>query len=323
MTQTEDQKRMERSKNLQVFRIHDQEYLVESASRKFSYKVMLNNGQSTCTCPDFESHFSENPQFKCKHILAVVNGNGNVHELNAPTHNQKIKKIDDRWITNIKGKDFILFQGLLSIGHTIGLQSISVETLQYPNKNNGNMAICKAVSITKNGEIYQDIGDATPNNVNKLVANHILRVASTRAIARTLRLMCNIGITALEEIDDISDDAETQKPKRNNSNAKSQPTRQQPAKQETKAKSQQPTGAKTKDSSAKETEEKRNDNSQREIGSNGKPSQSQFNAIRNLASRKSLSEEAIEKLSQDKLQTPFHDISSEQAGQLIKLIQSA
>jgi hypothetical protein len=37
--------------------------------------------------------------------------------------------------------------------------------------------------VSKSGESYSDIGDATPFNTNSKVAKHLLRLCATRAIA--------------------------------------------------------------------------------------------------------------------------------------------
>ena len=56
--------------------------------------------------------------------------------------------------------------------------------------------------VSKSGESFTDIGDANPGNCSSKVVKHLLRLASTRAIARSLRTFTNIGITCLEELGD-------------------------------------------------------------------------------------------------------------------------
>ena len=64
-------------------------------------------------------------------------------------------------------------------------------------------AICRAVVESKDGEEFTEIGDANPKNVNKQIAEHVLRMAATRAKARALRDFTNIGMTCLEELGDL------------------------------------------------------------------------------------------------------------------------
>ena len=110
-------------------------------------------------------------------------------------------KIDEKFIVNLKGKDFILYEGLLDLAHQEGLISIETELLQIPSKENGDTAIAKAIAKTKD-RTFIDIGDASPNSVNSMIRPHIIRMASTRAKARALRDLTNVGMTALEELGD-------------------------------------------------------------------------------------------------------------------------
>ena len=118
---------------------------------------------------------------------------------------KQLPKLDDRFITNIKGKDFVLYAGVLDLAAQNGLLKLQVEILQFPNKENGNEAICRAVAESKTGEVFSDIGDANPNNCHELIVKHLIRMASTRAKARCLRDMCNISIACLDEIADFDD----------------------------------------------------------------------------------------------------------------------
>lgn len=112
-------------------------------------------------------------------------------------------RLDQRFIKSLKGKDFVLYNGLLDMGHQIGIKSILVVPVQFPTKENGVEAICKAEIIDVYGRSFTEIGDANPKNVNSHIAVHVLRMAATRAKARALRDMTNIGMTCLEELADI------------------------------------------------------------------------------------------------------------------------
>ena len=115
----------------------------------------------------------------------------------------KEPKINEKFIMNIKGKDFVLYSGLLDLAHQKGIKSIHVEPVQYPTKDNGMEAICKSVVISSDGQEFTEIGDANPRNVNSMIREHILRMSATRAKARALRDMSNIGMTCLEELGDL------------------------------------------------------------------------------------------------------------------------
>lgn len=108
--------------------------------------------------------------------------------------------IDERYIVNIKGTQFVKYEGLLNEAHNKGLVSIEVNLIQCPNAENNNVCICRATAIGKNGENYSDYGDASPVSVDIKIVPHIIRMAATRAKARALRDFTNIGICALEEV---------------------------------------------------------------------------------------------------------------------------
>jgi predicted amidohydrolase YtcJ len=71
--------------------------------------------------------------------------------------------------------------------------------LQVPAKENGEVAIVKAVIRTEEGK-FGGIGDASPLYVNRAIAPHLIRMAETRAKARALRDAINVGVTAFEEL---------------------------------------------------------------------------------------------------------------------------
>ena len=98
-----------------------------------------------------------------------------------------------------QGKRFVLYAGLLEEAHSRGLRSIETELLQVPASGNGEVAIVKAVVRTDEGK-FGGIGDASPENVNRAIAPHLIRMAETRAKARALRDAINVGVTAFEEL---------------------------------------------------------------------------------------------------------------------------
>lgn len=107
--------------------------------------------------------------------------------------------INENFIIKLQGKSFVTYEGLLDLAHQKNLVSLEVEIIQIPNKENNMTAICLAVATTEK-ERFQDIGDASPQSVNSGLVPHLIRMASTRAKARVLRDLTNVGMTAVEEL---------------------------------------------------------------------------------------------------------------------------
>lgn len=107
--------------------------------------------------------------------------------------------VNEKFIINLQGKSFVTYEGLLDLAHQRNLISLEVEIVQIPSNENNMTAICMAVATTEK-ERFQDIGDASPRSVNSALVPHLIRMASTRAKARVLRDLTNVGMTAVEEL---------------------------------------------------------------------------------------------------------------------------
>jgi hypothetical protein len=123
-------------------------------------------------------------------------------------------------------KEFISYAGLLAVAHDIGLEEMNTTVVQMPTDGNGQTAVIRAIAKGKPG-LFTGLGDANPQNVNRKVAKHLLRVAETRAKARALRDFCNINVVALEELGD--EDVEFVSPPRQQPVQVAQQHQQQPA----------------------------------------------------------------------------------------------
>ena len=113
-------------------------------------------------------------------------------------------------IVKLQGKEFVTYPGLLDEAHQCGLLGITTECIQIPHESNGETCIMRAVARTERGE-WTGYGDASPKNVNSMIKLHLIRMAETRAKARALRDLTNIGMTAIEE---LGGDAEQDPPQR-------------------------------------------------------------------------------------------------------------
>lgn len=107
--------------------------------------------------------------------------------------------MEKRFITQIQGKDFITYEGLLNAFHENGGKEINTELVQT-HLGEEVFFVFKAVASGARGQ-YTGFGDACKANVNPMVIKHIMRMAETRAKARALRDYNNIGMCSVEELD--------------------------------------------------------------------------------------------------------------------------
>lgn len=109
--------------------------------------------------------------------------------------------IKREFIVNRQGRDFVLYSGLLDAAHEKGLGGIRTTIVQIPDEVNGHVAIVHATVIGPNGEEFHGIGDADQNNVSRMMLPHLLRMAETRAKARALRDLVNVGAALADDPD--------------------------------------------------------------------------------------------------------------------------
>lgn len=128
---------------------------------------------------------------------------------------QTSANIPSKYIKKINGKLFVLHAGLLDVAHKSGLQEIRTELVSFEN----GLAIVKARVVMAHEDnkgqpfvrTFTAHGDAgiievikqgkliKVSNTNPMVAQHIIRIAETRAINRALRFATNIGMCSVEE----------------------------------------------------------------------------------------------------------------------------
>ena len=312
MTTKEMQKRNGKAQGLSVYRAGEDEYLVESSEGKICYKVTVNNDEVNCPCGDFMRNVRTDLTFKCKHIMAVLNTEGDISQ--AEIIEKRKPKLDDRFIKNIQGRDFVIYAGLLDLAHQKGLIRLDVDIIQHPTKDNNNEAICKAVAHTRAGDIFSDIGDASVKNTNQAIAQHLLRMASTRAKARALRDLTNIGMTCLEELGELTDvigegtNGSSYKGSKQPMKRPEKPVKPEPPKPENKSPNEQvqkPKEPEKADSQAP------------------KMTEAQKRALASLAKRRGLSDQEVNEMSKRLAGVGLEELTSQQASSFIRQIQSS
>ena len=350
MTAQEAAKRNEKAQNLKVWQADNTSFYVESEDGKIAYKCSIADNGDFCSCGDFTQRSKNNPQFACKHLLAVMNAVPRNEVLDAQIMEKRKPKLDERFIKNIDGKEFAIYAGLLDLAHQKNLISLEVELLQYPTKENDHTAICKATAKTATGAIFVDVGDANPINCNSKVSKHLIRMASTRGKARSLRDLTNVGITCLEELGDINEviggevDTIKSSPIRKNN------VKQFPAEQVTAIKTATAdnegmisTDQKVINTEAQTAKQSSNDDNQsakikppvtKKAKSNNdtgkskeqaapKMSEAQKNAVYNLARRRGISVAEVAEMVIKTFNLSVEDITSADASSFIKQLQQA
>ena len=353
MTIAELQKRSEKSQSLKVIQVDETWFYVESDEGKICYKVCYAGEENyCCPCGDFQKGAKNDLNFKCKHILAVMSCVPNGEQGKAQFLERRKPKLDERFITTIENKDFVLYAGLLDLGHQKGILKIDVEPLQLPTPENGHMAFCKATVLSKSGEVFTDVGDANPQNCHPRVAKHLLRMASTRAIARALRSMTNVGMTALEEIADFGDiidihdkreagkipqavpkriaKADKKEPKPipqqeqvDNPEGKREPAAQANQDSPPPTQAAPHSGNGNKASETKKADGNGNGRGKTKQETAPKISSAQANAIANLSRRRGISVEDLEKMSTDAYGVKVEHLSQKNASGLIRTLQQS
>jgi len=327
MTAKEIQKRNVKANQLKVMLSDQGKYFVESSKGKILYNVIFDNGIHGCTCGDYARNAKKDPEFKCKHILAVENSVTNEDIESTKFLDKNVPKLKDGFLKNIKGKDFVLYAGVLDLATQKGLLKLEVELLQFPTKENGNEAICRAVAEGKNGEVFSDIGDANPGNCADMIAKHLIRLASTRAKGRALRDMCNIGIACLEELDSLDDIVGGNNVSKKTTRKKATPAKAKPkpaaAKKKTEEKKAEPAKKSNKNTKAAKSDKKVN--SKKEEPNQDIPSfsEAQKRAIYNLSRRRGISVEDLDNLVMEDYGTELENLSSADASDLIRSLQQA
>ena len=372
MTAQEIQKRNGKAQKLRVIQVDDENFYVESSEGKICYRVVICNDDISCTCGDFARN-QKDPKFRCKHLLAVLAcTTGDIQK--AEILERKKPKLDERFIKRIEGQEFVTYRGLLDLAHQKGLLKMEVIPVQYPCAENNQFAICKAIAESSTGELFTDVGDASPMNCNAKVAKHVLRMASTRAKARALRDMTNIGMTCLEELEmaDLMENAGHSMPastptpttqtgtpaNRGESRGRAAPARRAnstgrsapPSSRQTRAPQQasepvntqggEPDPAPTPSAPAPSVSAPSAVNSTRTASrtarsnqdttaNNGPPqesprmSEAQRRAVYNLSRRRGITVEDMERMVQESYQIPLAELSSKDASQFIRQLQSA
>ena len=352
-TVQEVQKSNNKAQHLRVIQVEDGDYFVSSEEGKILYKVTCGEGKENfCTCGDFAKGSKADPQFTCKHILSVMQCETDAEKARYLEKAQP--KLDEAFIITIDGQSFCRYSGLLDLAHQKRLVQLQAEILQYPSQENERTAVCKATARTATGDVFQDLGDANPLNCNSKVSKHLIRMASTRAKARALRDLTNIGMTCLEELGDLDEvigneekgtaqrgkvkpfpkkivRADAPAPGSNNGNGKGTMSAdtvknvtnaenkeiKEPTREEKKTVTDSKPGVKVLEKTGN------NGKGKTKVETVPKMSEAQHRALMNLSRRRGISVEELEKMSQETYGLPIESLTAAAASSLIRQLQQS
>jgi hypothetical protein len=103
-----------------------------------------------------------------------------------------------KWVKRIHGKDFITYEGLLAMAHEQGLMTLGAEFVSVTL----DLALAKASAYFKDGRSFLRRQMRVRTMLALRVKAHFPRIALTRAKARVLRDALNIGMIAVEELEE-------------------------------------------------------------------------------------------------------------------------
>ena len=334
------QKRNSKVENLRVLQTNEGSFYVESSEGKILYHVVFNESETACTCSDYAKNAKKDFEFKCKHIRAVLNCVSSGDIVTGRFLQKPRPKLDERWIIEIEGNRFVKYAGLLEYAHAIGISKIEATPIQLPNDQNGQFAICKATVISDDGKSFVDVGDASPANTTNRVSKHLLRMASTRSLARALRLFTGVGLTVLEELADPKDAMDNESEEGTRPKSKKQygnkSTAAKPAKPKTKSsRSSTPpkTSKKNKQTTTDDTDKSDGNNSNggnkqgksktQKLGKQPVISSAQKKAIQQISLRRGLSETETQKQMFDTYGKTLEELTQCEAAEFIIHIQQS
>lgn len=120
-----------------------------------------------------------------------------VHEAEVIPFRAPVATVPAQFVSQIKGKPFVQFAGLLTVAHGQGLLSLTERVTHVTD----TYVMAEARAEFEDGRVFVGVGDSSPDNVGKEVKPHWRRLAGTRAMARALRQALNVHLVAVEELD--------------------------------------------------------------------------------------------------------------------------
>jgi hypothetical protein len=170
--------------------------VVKSLEAKGDVEYTVSSGG--CTCKDFTE--GQAPDGWCKHRIARTLSLRTMEAAKAyqvpEVPEAPASGVAPQYLTSIHGKTFVQYAGLRMLAGQRGLTSLEVSPITVTP----DLAVFAATARFDNGQVWVEIGDATPTNVASHIKPHYIRMAATRAKARVLREALHVSLVAVEEL---------------------------------------------------------------------------------------------------------------------------
>lgn len=95
--------------------------------------------------------------------------------------------------------DVYTYRDALNYAHSVGLLSIKSDLIVELCSVQHNQYLAKATVYFADGSQFDGIGDANPDNVNRMITKHAPRMAETRAVGRALGKALNLDANFKDE----------------------------------------------------------------------------------------------------------------------------
>lgn len=107
-----------------------------------------------------------------------------------------------KYVTQVKGQDYIKYSGLLSYAHKKGLVNMWIMDKNIDTENKVAIVQVKVQISDEEGMLYEfeGIGSANKQNTPLHLEGSYVELAHTRAKARALRDALNIDMNSFEEV---------------------------------------------------------------------------------------------------------------------------
>src|SRR5262249_35499643 len=101
------------------------------------------------------------------------------------------------FLSEIHGKQFVQYAGLLAMAHEKGLVNLSAHFISVT----ADLALAEATAEFADGKSFMECADATPQNVGPTVRAHYPRIPLSRGQARCLCDALKILVGSVEELE--------------------------------------------------------------------------------------------------------------------------